>query len=834
MRIVSQFRPSADRPGAVNFLACNPARASSARGLGVGATIVAGLLISRPLAAAPLSGGDENGPKIQILAPRYQDVLKGRTRILIAITATQFNPESIELFVDDKSASNGPVKLSGFASSSFDWDTRQFSDGPHKLRVQVTDKNGFRSWASQTVFLNNKNAADNTPPSLDWKNLENYQELSGQTQIELKALDNFGVKYIIASISPLNDPSKKSLSWFQNQPPYVLKFDTTKVADGLYKVNAKAYDAKDQEGEAKTLTVGVVNNAINASSTSDYLAAMKRAEKVKADLDRGSAPTTKSKTNFVAEIPEMKADGKSGSVGTEDSVIKTPKVAKITKPGKITHAKIKQPAKTVGGPALPAIGEKKEPKIVAEVTKPNQEIGFPALLSSEASIESPKDQTIASAALSARATFASEKTEVKTLRVARLDVNAQKREVPTHGTLSTDNSVFGKQIALSLPAFQGAPRTAKTATSTPRTQFARLTAPVASARFVAIGTAAWSQSLKVESLALSGVRKLERAPLETEIKADLSAKLARPTLLTRVESASTAPRLSVIGALSRAILARRDRNAKIEVAGPKSARELKIAAPASAEVFAPVEVSAAQPALSNRKTAQSRIAPAQAARAGVQKAVGKIRDAGLSKTRVKKQIAALPRPEKSNNRNGRRAAITVSPIETSVQNAIPAFHRVERETTLRAIAARYGVPVELLAAANNWTSEMRVLRGMTVKMPRPLQVSYNGAPIQGETHTLLAGDISVTAFRALFEQAGGTLQWNALKQQVTARKGDSEIVVTIGSNQARVDNKKVMMNLAAFLFEGRTMIPVRFFEEGLKAEVEWDPQTGRLVVAMAG
>jgi len=58
--------------------------------------------------------------------------------------------------------------------------------------------------------------------------------------------------------------------------------------------------------------------------------------------------------------------------------------------------------------------------------------------------------------------------------------------------------------------------------------------------------------------------------------------------------------------------------------------------------------------------------------------------------------------------------------------------------------------------------------------------------------------------------------------------------VTIGSNQARVDNKKVMMNLAAFLFEGRTMIPVRFFEEGLKAEVEWDPQTGRLVVAMAG
>ncbi len=43
-----------------------------------------------------------------------------------------------------------------------------------------------------------------------------------------------------------------------------------------------------------------------------------------------------------------------------------------------------------------------------------------------------------------------------------------------------------------------------------------------------------------------------------------------------------------------------------------------------------------------------------------------------------------------------------------------------------------------------------------------------------------------------------------------------------------------MMQLAAFLFEGRTMVPARFFEEGLNAHVEWNPETGRVVVAMAG
>jgi hypothetical protein len=68
----------------------------------------------------------------------------------------------------------------------------------------------------------------------------------------------------------------------------------------------------------------------------------------------------------------------------------------------------------------------------------------------------------------------------------------------------------------------------------------------------------------------------------------------------------------------------------------------------------------------------------------------------------------------------------------------------------------------------------------------------------------------------MFEQAGGKLEWDAKKQRVVAKKGDSEVTLTIGSNKAKVGNKDVMMELAAFLFEGRTMVPVRFFEEGFE------------------
>jgi hypothetical protein len=41
-----------------------------------------------------------------------------------------------------------------------------------------------------------------------------------------------------------------------------------------------------------------------------------------------------------------------------------------------------------------------------------------------------------------------------------------------------------------------------------------------------------------------------------------------------------------------------------------------------------------------------------------------------------------------------------------------------------------------------------------------------------------------------------------------------------------------MMDLAAFLLSGRTMVPIRLFEKALHAQVDWEPSTGRIYVAM--
>jgi hypothetical protein len=95
------------------------------------------------------------------------------------------------------------------------------------------------------------------------------------------------------------------------------------------------------------------------------------------------------------------------------------------------------------------------------------------------------------------------------------------------------------------------------------------------------------------------------------------------------------------------------------------------------------------------------------------------------------------------------------------------------------------------------------------------------------------GSTAVTPFRFLFEQQGGKIEWDAEHQRVTALNATHRVTLTIGSKAALVNQQEVMMDFAAFLMSGRTMVPIRFFEKALNAQVAWEPSTGRLFVAMA-
>jgi LysM repeat protein len=197
------------------------------------------------------------------------------------------------------------------------------------------------------------------------------------------------------------------------------------------------------------------------------------------------------------------------------------------------------------------------------------------------------------------------------------------------------------------------------------------------------------------------------------------------------------------------------------------------------------------------------------------------------------ELAALPPTVTTPRRQ--TAAITVS-LADEKASAMPVSHTTHTGDTLLSISARYGVPVQVLATINNLGSQIHAAPlkvGTRLNLPRTLMLQYGGKPITGDVAAMMVGTTGVAPFRFMFEQQGGKLEWDAAGQRVTARNGSQEITLTIGSRTALVNREQVMMDLAAFLLSGRTMVPLRFFEKALHAHVEWEPTTGRIYMTMA-
>ncbi len=194
-------------------------------------------------------------------------------------------------------------------------------------------------------------------------------------------------------------------------------------------------------------------------------------------------------------------------------------------------------------------------------------------------------------------------------------------------------------------------------------------------------------------------------------------------------------------------------------------------------------------------------------------------------------LAAVPSP--SVLKNVARAAITVAPLPPGSPGSLPTFHTAAKGETLASISRQYKLPINVVASHNKIAPNVALAAGQKVTLPQTLAISYQGKPVTGDVAAMMVGSTGVTPFRFLFEKQGGKLEWDGKNHRVTARNSTHQVTLNIGDDKAMVNEKEVMMDLAAFLVSGRTMVPIRFFENALQASVEWEPATGRLFVAMA-
>lgn len=122
------------------------------------------------------------------------------------------------------------------------------------------------------------------------------------------------------------------------------------------------------------------------------------------------------------------------------------------------------------------------------------------------------------------------------------------------------------------------------------------------------------------------------------------------------------------------------------------------------------------------------------------------------------------------------------------------------------------------------------LPGFAKPASKNFNVLFNNHIIKFDVEPRIENGIPLAPFRAIFEYSGGTVDWFNQNKVLRAKDSENNIELRIGEDTAKINDSILKLETAPFLDRGRTIIPISFLREGMNLKVEFDPQTGNLLI----
>lgn len=116
-----------------------------------------------------------------------------------------------------------------------------------------------------------------------------------------------------------------------------------------------------------------------------------------------------------------------------------------------------------------------------------------------------------------------------------------------------------------------------------------------------------------------------------------------------------------------------------------------------------------------------------------------------------------------------------------------------------------------------------------------LQIGNKTAYVNGEAYNLgvapfIFNGRTVLPLRFVSEALGAEVVWNGKDRSITILYGDDTILLVLDQSAATVNGKKVVMDVPAFTRNSITMVPIRFIAEQLQQEVAFDNDTKQVLI----
>lgn len=110
-------------------------------------------------------------------------------------------------------------------------------------------------------------------------------------------------------------------------------------------------------------------------------------------------------------------------------------------------------------------------------------------------------------------------------------------------------------------------------------------------------------------------------------------------------------------------------------------------------------------------------------------------------------------------------------------------------------------------------------------------VFLDGKQLVFEVDPQIIDGSTLVPLRKIFESLGAKVEWEQESKTVTAIKGTSVIVYTVGHDYYTKDGKAATIPVAGQVVDGSTLVPLRFVGEALGATVGWEGSSRTITIS---
>jgi hypothetical protein len=144
-----------------------------------------------------------------------------------------------------------------------------------------------------------------------------------------------------------------------------------------------------------------------------------------------------------------------------------------------------------------------------------------------------------------------------------------------------------------------------------------------------------------------------------------------------------------------------------------------------------------------------------------------------------------------------------------------------------------------LAALPSWrliagTAFIATIASLSLAFSQVAILDVDGQRVVSDVAPVTTGTVAYLPLRAVAEAAGATTSFDPRTNELTVRRGSDALTLKLGTREATLDGRPVMLKTAPFTLHGRAMVRAADVALALASAVKYDAARGRIDVRTPG